>query len=83
LKKNRESQGEYLTNFIKNYNKNNHSVIICGDFNDEPNSLVYNVFKNNDFTSVYSFHNSSGEEPYTTVKKEKKRRLYTALIIYG
>lgn len=56
---------------IKELNKDNLPVIICGDFNDEPDSLVYKVVKNENYTSSYSFYYDSKVEPYTTAKMRK------------
>lgn len=48
----RESQGKQLVEAIPKFNTANFPTIICGDFNDTPDSLVYKVV-NSHYDSAY------------------------------
>jgi len=45
-------------------------VIICGDFNDIPDSLCYKVVSK-EYTSSHLVKDSSEQEPWTTWKKRQ------------
>lgn len=53
---------------IKKFNSDNLPVVLCGDFNDVPKSLIYDLVTK-EYTSTYSFYYDTKEEPYTVAKK--------------
>jgi len=83
----RLSQGAILLQNIENYLKPNETlpVIVAGDFNDNPNSFVYNLFSTGkaksshqkefhspyQLKSSYKTYDDKGIEPYTTYKKRE------------
>jgi endonuclease/exonuclease/phosphatase family metal-dependent hydrolase len=66
----REAQGKILLEKLSEFNSEHIPVIVGGDFNDEPMSLVYKVFGKS-FSSAYLEYPDAKVEPYTTYKKRK------------
>lgn len=89
----RSEQGKDLLQFINNH-YNNRPVIICGDFNAEPNEPVYNIMVNNDLIKLSSAYADSNlytqdvvyrEPPYTTWKIREEGEVCHTIdyIFYG
>jgi len=62
----REREGRILIEKISAFNTNNYPVIICGDFNDVPDSLVSNVMQSNHYSP------GSSMNQWTTWKKREE-----------
>eukprot|EP01121_Diplochlamys_sp_Union-15-3_P014260 TRINITY_DN4520_c0_g1_i1.p1 TRINITY_DN4520_c0_g1~~TRINITY_DN4520_c0_g1_i1.p1 ORF type:complete len:173 (-),score=17.92 TRINITY_DN4520_c0_g1_i1:18-476(-) len=81
FEKTRLEQGQYLLNEITKFNSSKFPLIICGDFNDIPESPVCLLFAQNAPIEVdgktYSHHlplksiHSSAPSYYTTYKKRE------------
>lgn len=68
----RKDQGVLLLDGLKQFvGDNNLPVVVGGDFNDVPESLVYNEFVNAGLSSAYAKYDDSKMEPFTTLKKRK------------
>lgn len=68
----RKSQVEQLVSAIKNFNSNNYPEIICGDFNDVPNSPACTVMKEG-YKSAYETQLIEPfKEMWTTCKKRQE-----------
>lgn len=76
----RYQQGRNIMAGLKHYSQDiapeNKSVVILGDFNDVPDSIVYILFRawfnKPILKSAYTLYDDSGIEPYTTFKKREK-----------
>lgn len=64
----RLSQVKQLTNEVFSYNKRNYPIIICGDFNDIPDSLACQEMMKR-FKSAYKNENGSS---WTTCKRRQE-----------
>jgi len=65
----REEQVKKMLQELKDFSKNS-AVVICGDFNDIPDSLAYKEIKTVEkFESAYSHYDNSKVEPFTTYKE--------------
>jgi len=65
----RENQVKTLVQELKDFSKGT-IVVICGDFNDIPDSLAFKAVKTvENLNSAYSYYDNTNIEPFTTYKE--------------
>ena len=68
----RKIQSEQLISELKNFNSNNYAEIICGDFNDTPDSPACHIMKQNYKSAYDSELVNPINDMWTTCKKRKE-----------